>query len=81
MALAVRFITNIQEADDWATMNAVQFVTVAATAFFGNERVLTGTANQVNIADGGAGAAITLSTPQDIHTGASPEFTALSGWL
>lgn len=33
---------------------------------------LTGTTNQVNVTNGGG--SITLSTPQDIHTGASPTF-------
>jgi len=37
---------------------------------------LTGTANQI-IVTNGAGS-ITLSTPQDIHTGASPQFAGLS---
>ena len=39
-------------------------------------RTITGTANQVNVADGdGVGANPVLSLPQDIHTGASPTFT------
>lgn len=37
----------------------------------------TGTANQINIADDGDGT-ITLSTPQDIHTGANIEFSTVS---
>ncbi len=46
---------------------------------------VTGTANQVNVANDGDGT-ITLSTPQDIHTGATPQFagmtlTGLSGIL
>ncbi len=37
---------------------------------------LTGTLNQVNITNGAG--TITLSTPQDIHTGASPTFSGLN---
>ena len=36
---------------------------------------LTGTANQVTVTNGAG--SITLSTPQDIHTGASPTFAGL----
>lgn len=45
-------------------------------------RTITGTTNQVNVANGdGVSANPTLSLPQDIHTGASPTFTGqtLSG--
>lgn len=38
---------------------------------------VAGTANQVSVADDADGS-ITLSLPQDIHTGASPEFLALN---
>lgn len=38
---------------------------------------ITGSANQVNLAAGAFGNVV-LSTPQDIHTGASPEFAALN---
>ena len=38
---------------------------------------VTGSANQVNLAAGAFGNVV-LSTPQDIHTGASPEFAALN---
>lgn len=37
---------------------------------------ITGTANQINIANGAG--SITLSTPQDIHAGASPAFAGLT---
>jgi len=37
---------------------------------------LTGTTNQVNVANGAG--SITLSTPQDIHVGASPTFVDLT---
>ena len=38
---------------------------------------LTGTTNQVNIANGGG--SITLSLPQNIHTGANPSFNSITG--
>lgn len=55
-----------------------QYVALAVNGSLTNERVLTGTANQITITDGGAGAAVTLSTPQDIHTAATPTFGALT---
>ncbi len=55
-----------------------QYVTLAVDGTLTNERVLTGTANQIALADGGAGNAVTLSTPQNIHTGASPEFVGMT---
>jgi hypothetical protein len=39
-----------------------------------SERRLQGTANQVILADGGAGADMVLSLPQDVHTSAAPTF-------
>lgn len=47
------------------------FVTTATSADLTNESVLTGTANQINV----SGAI--LSTPQNIHTGSTPQFTRL----
>ena len=38
---------------------------------------VTGTANRVTVADDGDGM-ITLSGPQDIHTGASPQFAGVT---
>ena len=59
------------------------YVTLSTSAALANERVLTGTANQVIVTDGGAGLAVTLSTPQDIHAAANPTFAdmTLSGDL
>lgn len=54
------------------------YVTLTTNATLTNERVLTGTANQVIINDNGAGSTVVLSTPQNIHTGASPTFTGLT---
>jgi hypothetical protein len=50
------------------------YVTLATDATLTNERVLTGTANQITVTDGGAGTTVTLSTPQNLHTAATPQF-------
>jgi hypothetical protein len=42
------------------------------------ERVLTGTANQVIVTDGGANGNVVLSLPQDIATSSSPIFAGLT---
>ena len=55
-----------------------QYVTLAVDGTLTNERVLTGTANQVVLTDGGAGNAVTLSLPQSIHTAATPTFATLT---
>jgi len=60
-----------------APLNAT-FVTMTANALLPNERILTGTANQVIVTDGGAGGNVTLSTPQDIAVGSSPTFAGLT---
>lgn len=54
-----------------------QYVTLATDATLSAERVLTGTANQITITDGGANGAVTLSTPQNLHTGATPQFARM----
>jgi len=53
------------------------YVVLGLDATLSAERVLTGTANQVIITDGGANGNVTLSTPQNIHTAATPQFAAL----
>lgn len=60
-----------------AAPTTAQFVTLATDAALTNERVLTGTPNQIIFTDGGAGAAVTASTPQDIHTGATPTYAGV----
>lgn len=57
--------------------NDAAYVVISASADLTSERVLTGTANQITVTDGGAGANLTLSAPQNIHTGATPQFTRL----
>ena len=56
---------------------APSYITVATDSMLPNERTLTGTANQINTVDGGAGGAFTLSAPQNIHTTATPQFAGL----
>lgn len=51
-----------------------QYVTLATDANLGAERVLTGTANQITVTDNGAGSTVVLSTPQNLHTAATPQF-------
>lgn len=54
------------------------YVTLSANATLTNERVLTGTANQIIITDNGANSTVVLSTPQDIATASSPTFSSLT---
>lgn len=54
------------------------YVTLAVNATLTQERVLTGTANQVVVTDNGAGSTVVLSTPQNIHTAAAPTFAGLT---
>lgn len=51
-----------------------QYVTLATDVTLTDERVLTGTANQITITDNGAGSTVVLSTPQNIHTAANVQF-------
>ena len=55
-----------------------QYVVIAGSALLDNERTLTGTSNQIVVTDNGAGSTVVLSTPQDIHTGASPTFAGVT---
>lgn len=51
------------------------FVVTSPSAGLTNERVLTGTANQVAVTPGAG--TVTLSAPQDLHTAAAPQFGRL----
>ncbi len=55
-----------------------EYVTLALDASLSAERVLTGTANQIVITDNGANSTVVLSTPQNIHTAATPAFAGLT---
>jgi hypothetical protein len=57
---------------------AATYVTLSTNSSLTNERVLTGTTNQISIADNGAGSTVVLSTPQDIATTSSPTFEQLT---
>lgn len=59
---------------NWTTAS---FVTLAASTTLTNERVLTGTANQIVVTDNGAGSTVVLSTPQDLDTGADWQASTL----
>lgn len=50
------------------------YVVIGLNGTLTDERVLTGTANQVIITDNGAGSTVVLSLPQNINVGASPTF-------
>jgi hypothetical protein len=53
------------------------YVALGTNATLTNERVLTGTTNQIAITDNGAGGTVVLSTPQNLHTAATPQFASL----
>lgn len=53
------------------------YVTLTLNGSLTSERVLTGTSNQITVTDGGAGTTVTLATPQNIHTAATPRFAGL----
>lgn len=53
------------------------YVTLSTNAVLTNERVLTGTSNQVTLTDNGAGSTIVLSLPQSIATGSTVQFAKL----
>jgi len=54
------------------------YVTLLSNGNLTAERILTGTENQIIITDNGPGAAVVVSTPQDIHTEAAPIFAGLT---
>jgi len=56
----------------------LQYVVLVASSNLTQERVLTGTSNQITVTDNGAGSTVVLSTPQDIHTGATPTFAGIT---
>lgn len=64
----------------WSTVvpTDASFVTIAASSGLSAERVLTGTSNQIVVTDNGANSTVVLSTPQNIHTGASPTFVGMT---
>ena len=54
------------------------YVTLSTNATLTNERVLTGTANQITITDNGAGSTVVLSLPQSIATSSTPTFASMT---
>lgn len=67
----------IAPADIGAAPIDAQYVTLATNATLTNERVLTGTSNQITITDNGAGGTVVLSLPQNYHTAAVPQLARL----
>lgn len=65
-------------ADSVGAPTDASYVTLAANGNLSNERVLTGTSNQITVTDGGAGAAVTLSTPQSIATSSDVTFGSVA---
>lgn len=61
-----------------AAPSDAEYVTLAVNATLTNERVLTGTANQITITDNGAGSTVVLSLPQSIATSSTPTFASLT---
>jgi len=62
-----------------AALNSTAGMVVQTAADTFTKRTLTGTENQVNVANGtGASADPTLSLPQDIHTAATPTFAGVT---
>lgn len=57
--------------------SSASYVTLGTNSSLTSERVLTGTANQITITDGGAGSTVTLALPQNIHTAATPQFASV----
>jgi hypothetical protein len=53
---------------------SASYVTLGTNATLTSERVLTGTSNQITVTDAGAGSTVTLSTPQNLHTSATPQW-------
>src|SRR3990167_10374060 len=54
------------------------FITLSVNTTLTDERVLTGTSNQIVVTDNGAGSTVVLSLPQSIHTAATPTFSTLT---
>lgn len=54
------------------------YVTLSVNATLTNERVLTGTSNQVIVTDNGAGSTVVLSTPQNIGIASTPQFASVA---
>jgi hypothetical protein len=74
-------IASFATADFTVSAGAVSIKNVNLTTQTTGDYVatITGTTNQVNVAGAGTeGRAVTLSLPQDIHTGASPTFVGLT---
>ncbi len=68
--------SSVQTQIDGKAGTGLAFVTIGNTSSLSAERALTGTSNQVVITDNGANSTVVLSTPQDIHSAATPTFAS-----
>ena len=75
--MSVRQLSAATDTSTLAPYDAT-YVTLSVDATLTAERVLTGTSNQITITDNGAGSTVVLSTPQNIHTAATPTFSSLN---
>lgn len=92
LAIKHRFVSQIADEDDtslvrpsdWNANLTANGSLIGVVAFTGNSTtpfrtiVISGTSNQVSVSNGDGSGNITLSLPQDIHSGASPTFAGLT---
>ena len=68
----------LTSASGGAAPSDATYVVISANATLTDERVLTGTANQITITDNGAGSTVVLSLPQSIATSSTPTFASMT---
>ena len=68
----------LTSASGGAAPSDATYVVISANATLTDERVLTGTANQITITDNGAGSTVVLSLPQNIATSSTPTFASMT---
>lgn len=59
-------------------LSSESFVVIATSSLAPLSRKLQGTANRVTVTDDSTGRTVTISAPQDLHTGASPTFAQIN---
>lgn len=68
----------LTSASGGAAPSDATYVVLSANATLTDERILTGTANQITITDNGAGSTVVLSLPQSIATSSTPTFASMT---
>lgn len=68
----------LTQASGGAAPSDATYVVLSLNSGLSDERVLTGTANQVVITDNGAGSTVVLSLPQSIATSSTPTFASMT---